>query len=155
MRLVVGYDGSEAGKRALEPAATMATDGDDVIVVAAAESHARTGITEDAHLDPSEVQRRRQDLVEATAFLKQQGVEARTIESQGDPGAVIIDAAENADLVIVGSRASIHFSECCSARSARRSSIEHSATSLSFGKPPAGPSEVLQRSGRVGLLRFT
>ena len=104
MRLVVGYDGSEAGKRALERAATTAGDGDEVVVVAAAESHARTGITEAAHLDPSEVQRRREDLVEATAFLAQRGIEARTLEAQGDPGSVIVDAAEDADLVIVGSR---------------------------------------------------
>ena len=105
MRLVVGYDGSQAGRRALERAATLATDGDDVVVVAAAEAHARTEISETgAHLDPSEIQRRRDDLDDAQAFLKQHGIAAQTVEAQGDPGAVIVEAAENADLVVVGSR---------------------------------------------------
>lgn len=105
MRLVVGYDGSEPGRRALERAAAMAGDGDEVVVVAAAEVHARTGITEiGAHLDPSEIERRRADLEEAKTLLSRRGIDARTVEAQGDPGAVIVDAAKDADLVVVGSR---------------------------------------------------
>jgi nucleotide-binding universal stress UspA family protein len=104
MRIVVGYDGSESAKRALERASSVATDQDQVLVVAAAESHARSAITEGAHLDPSEIQRRRDDLDEARAFLSERGVEAETIEAQGDPGAVIVEAANDADLVIVGTR---------------------------------------------------
>jgi nucleotide-binding universal stress UspA family protein len=104
MRIVVGYDGSESAKRALERASSIATDQDQVLVVAAAESHARAAITEGAHLDPSEIQRRRNDLDEAQAFLSERGIQAETIEAQGDPGAVIVEAAENADLVIVGTR---------------------------------------------------
>jgi nucleotide-binding universal stress UspA family protein len=104
MKIVVGYDGSEAAKRALERATTLAGEDSRIIVVAAAESHARTGITEGAHLDPSEVERRRRDLDDAQAYLAQRGIEAQTIEAQGDPGDVIVAAAKDADLAIVGSR---------------------------------------------------
>jgi nucleotide-binding universal stress UspA family protein len=104
MRIVVGYDGSESAKRALERTSSLATDGDQVVVVAAAESHARAGITQGAHLDPSEIQRRRHDLDEAQALLSERGIQAETIEGQGDPGSVIVDAAKDADLVIVGTR---------------------------------------------------
>ncbi len=105
MRIVVGYDGSAGGKRALERVVSLHGEGDTVLVVAAAESHARTGITEQgAHLDPSEIARRRSDLEEARAFLAERGVEAETLEAQGDPGSVILHAAKGADLIVVGSR---------------------------------------------------
>ena len=104
MDIVVGYDGSDGGKRALERAAELGQSEDRILVVAAAESRAHTGITEGAHLDPSELQRRRHDLDEAKSFLTARGIESQTIEAFGDPGAVILDAAESADLVIVGSR---------------------------------------------------
>jgi nucleotide-binding universal stress UspA family protein len=104
MKVVVGYDGSDSAKRALERAAAHAGDQGQVVVVSAAESHARTGITEGAHLDPSEVEGRRHNLEEAKAFLDERGIQAETVEAQGDPGHVIVDAAKGADLVVVGSR---------------------------------------------------
>ncbi len=104
MKIVVGYDGSDAAKRALERAVTLAGTDGRIVVVAAAESHVRAGITEGAHLDPSEVERRRNDLEEAKAMLSERGIDAETIEAQGDPGDVIVRAAEDADLVVVGSR---------------------------------------------------
>jgi nucleotide-binding universal stress UspA family protein len=104
MKIVVGYDGSEAAKRALERATTIAGENRRIVVVAAAESHARTGITEGSHLDPSEVERRRRDLEEAQAYLSGRGIEAETIEAQGDPGDVVVEMAKDADLAIVGSR---------------------------------------------------
>jgi nucleotide-binding universal stress UspA family protein len=104
MKIVVGYDGSDAAKRALERAVTLAGSDGRIVVVAAAESRVHAGITEGAHLDPSEVERRRTDLEEANAMLSEQGIEAETIEAQGDPGDVIVKAAEDADLVVVGSR---------------------------------------------------
>ena len=104
MKIVVGYDGSEAAKRALERATTIAGESKRIVVVAAAESRAGAGITEGAHLDPSEVERRRRDLEEAKAYLSGRGVEAETIEAQGDPGDVVVEMAKDADLAIVGSR---------------------------------------------------
>ena len=73
-------------------------------MVAAAESHFRTGITEGGRLDPSEIERRRKDLAEAKTLLAERGVDAETIEAQGDPGDVILNTAKDADLVVVGSR---------------------------------------------------
>ncbi len=40
----------------------------------------------------------------AKRLLADKGVEVETIEAQGDPGTVILDAAKDADLVVVGSR---------------------------------------------------
>jgi nucleotide-binding universal stress UspA family protein len=104
MKIVVGYDGSDAAKRALERAVTLAGDDGRIVVVAAAEPHARAGITEGAHLDPSEVERRRNDLEEAKRMLSERGIDVETIEAQGDPGDVIVRTAQDADLAIVGSR---------------------------------------------------
>jgi nucleotide-binding universal stress UspA family protein len=104
MKIIVGYDGSDAAKRALERAVGLAGDGGRIMVVAAAESHARTGITEGARLDPSEIERRRKDLEEAKQLLTERGIDAEAIEAQGDPGDVIVEAAKDADLAVVGSR---------------------------------------------------
>jgi nucleotide-binding universal stress UspA family protein len=103
-KIVVGYDGSDPSKHALERALALAGNDGKITVVAAAEPHARVAITEGAHLDPSEVERRRRDLEGAQQLLSERGVQAETIEAQGDPGAVIVQAAKDADLVIVGSR---------------------------------------------------
>ena len=104
MKIVVGYDGSDPAKRALERAMELVDDQGRIVVVVAAEQHARTGITEGAHLDPSEVTRRRNDVEEAKALLSERGIQGEAIEAQGDPGNVVVEASKDADLVIVGSR---------------------------------------------------
>jgi nucleotide-binding universal stress UspA family protein len=104
MKVVVGYDGSDGAKRALDRAIALAGDDGQLTVIAAAETHARPGITEGARLDPSEIDRRRKDLEEAKGILAERGVNGETIEAQGDPGDVILDTAKDADLVVVGSR---------------------------------------------------
>jgi nucleotide-binding universal stress UspA family protein len=104
MKIVVGYDGSDASKRALERAAQLAGDTDKIVVVAAAEHLVRTGIETGSHLDPSEVKRRLSDLDEAKRFFSDRDMEAELVEAQGDPGAVIVHSAQDADLVVVGSR---------------------------------------------------
>ena len=50
------------------------------------------------------MQGRRSNLEEAKTLLAERGIEAETVEAQGDPGNVIVDAAKGADLVVVGSR---------------------------------------------------
>ena len=108
MKIVVGYDGSDPAKRALQRAADLAADGDKIVVVASAEAHAssgaRSGITGGAHLDPSQFQQRGDHLEEAKQLLSEQSLEIETVEAQGDPGNSIVEAAKDADLIIVGSR---------------------------------------------------
>jgi nucleotide-binding universal stress UspA family protein len=104
MKILVGYDGSVAAKRALERAAALAGEQNRIVVIAVAEPHVRTGITEGAHLDPSEIERRRRNLEDAQTFLSKRGIEAMMTEAQGDAGDEVVEAAKDADLAIVGSR---------------------------------------------------
>jgi nucleotide-binding universal stress UspA family protein len=104
MKIVVGYDGSDGAKRALDRAITLAGDDGRITVVGAAETHPRAVTTEGAHRDPSGIERRRKDLEDAKALLAERGVDAETVEAQGDPGHVILDNAKDADLIVVGSR---------------------------------------------------
>lgn len=104
MRIVVGYDGSDPAKRALQRAAELAGNADRIVVVAAAEPHASPAIVAGAHLDPSEFQQRRGDLEEAQRLLSERGIDAEPVEARGDPGTAIIEAAKDADLIVVGSR---------------------------------------------------
>jgi nucleotide-binding universal stress UspA family protein len=104
MKIVVGYDGSEAAKRALKSAASLGGDQARIVVVAAAEPYPRSGITIPANLDPVENRQRRHDLDEARQFLSERGIEAETIQVRGKPADVLVEAARDADLAIVGSR---------------------------------------------------
>ena len=104
MRIVVGFDGSDHAQRALQRAAEMTGEGDEVVVVTAAELRARIGITEGAHLDPSVTQHRHDAAEKARAFLSDRGIAAEVVEGQGDPGEAIVDVAKDADLIIVGTR---------------------------------------------------
>ena len=104
MGIVVGYDGSDAAKRALQRAADLATEGDRIVVVASAEEHTRSGPAKGGHLDPHEFQQRRGELEEAKQFLSERGFDAELVEAHGDPGTAIVEAANETDLIIVGSR---------------------------------------------------
>jgi nucleotide-binding universal stress UspA family protein len=106
MRIVVGYDGSEAAKHALDRVTTYGSGDDEVTVVTVAELQARAGVTEGAHLDPSELPRRQQSLDEAKAALAERGLQADAVVGQGDPGDAIVQVANerNADVIIVGHR---------------------------------------------------
>jgi nucleotide-binding universal stress UspA family protein len=104
MRIVVGYDGSEAAKRALDSAASLGGDQARIVVVAAAEPYPRSGITIPANLDSVENRQRRHDLDDARQFLSEHGIEAETIQARGERAVVLVEAARDADLAIVGSR---------------------------------------------------
>jgi nucleotide-binding universal stress UspA family protein len=104
MKIVVGYDGSEAAKRGLERVVAVAPGKSEIVVVAVAEPYPRSGITIPANLDPEEIMRRREDLDEARSFLSSRGIVAEMLQARGDPAEVLVDASKDADLVIVGSR---------------------------------------------------
>jgi nucleotide-binding universal stress UspA family protein len=75
-----------------------------MLVVGAVEPKLEPSLTHGAHQDPAESEHRRQSLEEAKAFLAEKGIEAETVEAYGDPGSAIVEAAEGADLIVVGSR---------------------------------------------------
>ena len=103
-RIVVGYDGSEPAKRALERAAALADDRTLIVVVAVVEPYPRSGVTIPANLDPVEARRRRDDLAEARALLSERGLSVDTLQVRGNPASALVEAARDADLAIVGSR---------------------------------------------------
>lgn len=104
MKLVVGYDNSEHAKRALERAVEMSGDDSSMVVVASAEPDLEMPMTEGGRQDPSDVRERREAIESARQILKDRGIQADFVEAYGDPGSAIVKAAEDADLVVVGSR---------------------------------------------------
>ncbi len=103
--IVVGFDGSEAAKRALTRAAELA-NGATVTVVSAVAIHVPTGRGGMAAVDPEERTERERELTEAAALLREKGITPREVEGHGDPGDVIIEEARElgADLIVVGTR---------------------------------------------------
>lgn len=103
-KIIVGYDGSEHARRALEVAASLA-DGATIrvvsaIAVPAAGGHGSPGA------DPLEAVERNRELAEAREFFRSAGLEVETAEGYGDAADVLIDEARdtNADLIVVGRR---------------------------------------------------
>ena len=101
--IILGYDGSEAARRALDRVAELANGG-SVTVVAAVHVMPQFGRAP-SQIDPDEIDERRRELHEAKAALEAKGIEAHAVEAHGDPAEAIIEAAEKgADLVVVGTR---------------------------------------------------
>jgi nucleotide-binding universal stress UspA family protein len=107
-RIVVGYDGSEHARRALERVADLAGPEASVTVVGAVRVDAKLAGRGPgpAPLDPEEVRARERALEEARELLAQRGIEARTVEAAGNPADAIADEARalGADLIVVGTR---------------------------------------------------
>ena len=104
-KIVVAYDGSETSKRALERAAALGRGGGSVTVVMAV-SVGLHGARSMGALNEDELRAARDTLDAARAHLKAQGVEAHSIEGEGEPADVVIEAAKEigADLIVVGTR---------------------------------------------------
>lgn len=102
-KLLLAYDGSEHSRRALDLAAEMARRfGAALTVLSVVPVHpGRTPIDpwDDSHVHADE-------LVEARKLLRDQGIEARLVESAGNVPEIIERFAEagSFDAVIVGSR---------------------------------------------------
>jgi nucleotide-binding universal stress UspA family protein len=105
MRVVVGYDGSEAAKRALDRAASLADRAVPVTVVSVVRplGGPARGIKP---YNPTEIEERRAALGDARERLAKLGLPAATVEGRGDPEDVIAEVAEreNADMILVGTR---------------------------------------------------
>jgi nucleotide-binding universal stress UspA family protein len=112
--IVVGTDGSDTAKKAVEQAADLAkqTEGELHIVMAAAtvpESRLRSeraGVPDDVAHTVNPTEDTEADLKEAAAPYQSSGIKVHTHAKTGDPADAIIDVAEanNADLIVVGNK---------------------------------------------------
>lgn len=103
--IVVGYDGSEQSRRALERAARLVADDGRITLVTAGSvlpSTPRPG----ADAATGELAERRRVLAEGRDRLAELGIEASVVEAVGDPTDAIIETARelDADLIVVGTR---------------------------------------------------
>lgn len=109
-KIVVGFDGSDHGRRALDRAAAIASEGAELYVVSAAKispSLMRDPAGGAAAIDPVELEARDAALEEARAALAGKGVTAvHLVEGRGNPADILVQQAADvgADLIVVGSR---------------------------------------------------
>ncbi|MDQ6779440.1 MAG: universal stress protein [Actinomycetota bacterium] len=106
-RIVVGFDGSEHSRKALERAADIA-NGATVAVVAAANvtPYLRDPAGGVAPIDPADVEAREKALAQAREYLAGRGVRGEFIAGVGRPADVLVQEAQEsgAELIVVGTR---------------------------------------------------
>jgi nucleotide-binding universal stress UspA family protein len=106
-RIVVGFDGSEHSRKALERAADIA-NGATLAVVSAANVQRllRDPAGGASPVDPADAEARTKALDEAREYLEGRGVKGEYIEGHGNPADVLVQEAEEsgADLIVVGTR---------------------------------------------------
>jgi nucleotide-binding universal stress UspA family protein len=105
--IVVGYDGSEHGDRALDRAIALAGEGAELVVVSAAEPAMRSGgFGGTVDVDPADAEKARGSLDKAQARLKEKGIRTRMVEAHGDAADMLVEQAKEAgaDLIVVGTR---------------------------------------------------
>ena len=106
-RIVVGFDGSEHSRKALERAADIANGATLAVVCSADVSKLMRDPAGGASpVDPADAEARTNALAEARKFVEGRGVEAVFIEGHGNAADVIVQEAEEsgADLIVVGTR---------------------------------------------------
>jgi nucleotide-binding universal stress UspA family protein len=105
--IVVGYDETDAARRALERAAELARAfGSRIVVTSVAQVLAATSRGIGA-VDPVEpLEHHERELQHAQAFLAERGLDAALQPAVGDPASTIVEVAERerADLIVVGTR---------------------------------------------------
>jgi nucleotide-binding universal stress UspA family protein len=101
-QILLAYDGSADARAALERVAAVVSDDCDVTVVTVIPYEA-VGSKLDP-IEPTDRDWQRQRLVEATAYLREHGIEPFIEAAAGNPAPVICDTARSleADLVILG-----------------------------------------------------
>jgi nucleotide-binding universal stress UspA family protein len=101
---MVGYDGSEAARRALDRAAELAGYGSTITVVNVALPLYRH--TFSAMPDVDAVKSGERILDDARTYLAEHHVQANTVELVGEPAETLIETAtrEDADILVVGRR---------------------------------------------------
>jgi nucleotide-binding universal stress UspA family protein len=101
--IVVGYDGSDGAKRALDRAVELSQNETALELVAVARLSTPVKGAVSA-VDPIHAEECARALQDAKALLKARGISAKLVQGRGDPARVIALEAENtgADLVVVG-----------------------------------------------------
>ena len=106
-RIVVGFDGSEHSRKALERAADLA-EGATLAVVCAADVARlwRDPVGGASPVDPADAEARANALAEARRYVEGRGLKGVFIEGHGNPADVIVQEAEDsgADMIVVGTR---------------------------------------------------
>jgi nucleotide-binding universal stress UspA family protein len=129
-RIVVGADGSPSSREALRWAVRQAAlTGSVVDAVIAWHDPASYGGYAWLIADTSYAELAAKTLSEAvdSAIMAGGGVAVRQCVMEGNPARVLLDAAEGADLLVVGRRGHGGLPGCCSDRSASTASAIHPA----------------------------
>jgi nucleotide-binding universal stress UspA family protein len=106
-RIVVGFDGSEHSRKALERAADIAGQATLAVVCAADVAKLmRDPAGGVSPVDPADAEARTKALAEAREYLEGRGLKGVYIEGHGNPADVIVQEAEEsgADLIVIGTR---------------------------------------------------
>ncbi len=102
-RILVGYDGSEGARKAVDRAATMAKEGDEVVLVFVVPP---TKMVEFTGFDTDlTVERAQEMLDEVVNSLEDSGIAVSSVVKEGNVAKEIIDlgARLECDLIVVGS----------------------------------------------------
>jgi nucleotide-binding universal stress UspA family protein len=108
MKLVVGYDGSDNARRALERASRLAAG--DVVLVVSVVPLSAPGARGPAAVDAQQIEAHHKQLEEARKVLASHGADAQLIETLGNPIGDVADAlmhvarVHDAELIVVGTR---------------------------------------------------
>ena len=104
-KIVLGYDESEAAKRALERAAALAKAFGAELIVASVAPVMLSSTRSGGPIDPTDPPEAHvEELKHARAYLEDQGLTAEYLPGVGDPAQTIAELAKerDADLIVVG-----------------------------------------------------
>jgi nucleotide-binding universal stress UspA family protein len=105
--IVLGYDGTEASKRALERAGDIAAAFESSVIVASVAAMMTGTAHGGGSIDPTDPPEAHESMLDsAKAKLVGRGVQAELVLATGDAADVILELAEqrSADLIVVGTR---------------------------------------------------
>jgi nucleotide-binding universal stress UspA family protein len=106
-RIIVGVDGSESSRRAVQWAVDYASEGDQLVLAHAWNLHA-VGAFESPYLNVVDFETQATQLVKSLAaeVAEDAGTSLDVVTSveHGHPGQHLIDLSDGADLLVVGSR---------------------------------------------------